>query len=638
MATDSAVSAVSTLHRFAAESRPVSNRAMPPRPLARAAPHQLTLGAPHRHEIRRRHCGRKLSHIAVEEGTVDWETCGSDGCIGVAAGSDGRCLVHTAPEERRRLLARLRDGAALDFVRGVPITQALLRELLEASRDAGGAVRLRSANFGRAIFADDTSFGAVGARFEDRVSFTETIFDGAADFLEATFAGPADFTKVRFKGDAAFGTFEDIAQFAQATFDRRAWFRRFLKNAQFNRATFKGEASFREAEFALGAGFAEAIFEGEVDFDWAEVEGDASFFGATFTQARDLGPLRVLRSMNVDEASFLQPIDIRVSADRLTAMRARFAGGVNLQARWAEIALEQADFSAPSRVAGADEFTVVPGPRHYQAPTGLGSIFARSKRLDETALGERYENDPSRSEEPRLLSLRRTDVGLLVVSNIDLQACRFDGAINLAGLGTERGEVFARTPATYPGFRRQAIAEEHEFRKTRGGPLAGDWLPPECELPPWLGEARQLEAHEIAAIYRDLRKGREDRRDEPGAADFYYGEMEMRRLDKTGSFAERVIVWLYWLFSGYGLRASRAAVALAATVFVFGALLDAWGFPEDVSFGDALTFSAQSTTGLFRPPQRDLTLAGKWLEIGLRLLGPLFFGLALLSLRGRVKR
>ncbi|MFZ1177322.1 MAG: hypothetical protein WAO15_13855, partial [Mycobacterium sp.] len=31
-------------------------------------------------------------------------------------------------------------------------------------------------------------------------------------------------------------------------------------------------------------------------------------------------------------------------------------------------------------------------------------------------------------------------------------------------------------------------------------------------------------------IYRDLRKGLEEAKNEPGAADFYYGEMEMRRL------------------------------------------------------------------------------------------------------------
>ena len=39
-----------------------------------------------------------------------------------------------------------------------------------------------------------------------------------------------------------------------------------------------------------------------------------------------------------------------------------------------------------------------------------------------------------------------------------------------------------------------------------------------------------MPAPEIAGIYRDLRKGLEDVKNEPGAADFYYGEMEMRRL------------------------------------------------------------------------------------------------------------
>jgi hypothetical protein len=47
----------------------------------------------------------------------------------------------------------------------------------------------------------------------------------------------------------------------------------------------------------------------------------------------------------------------------------------------------------------------------------------------------------------------------------------------------------------------------------------------------------------------------------------------------------------------------------------------------------------QSTTRLFRPPtDQPLTPTGEWLEMALRLLGPLFFGLTLLALRGRVKR
>jgi hypothetical protein len=38
-----------------------------------------------------------------------------------------------------------------------------------------------------------------------------------------------------------------------------------------------------------------------------------------------------------------------------------------------------------------------------------------------------------------------------------------------------------------------------------------------------------LWAGQIAELYRAFRKGGEDAKDEPDAADFYYGEMEMRR-------------------------------------------------------------------------------------------------------------
>ena len=44
----------------------------------------------------------------------------------------------------------------------------------------------------------------------------------------------------------------------------------------------------------------------------------------------------------------------------------------------------------------------------------------------------------------------------------------------------------------------------------------------------------------IAAIYRSLRKANEDAKNEPGAADFYYGAMEMRRHSPATPFAERL--------------------------------------------------------------------------------------------------
>jgi hypothetical protein len=195
-------------------------------------------------------------------------------------------------------------------------------------------------------------------------------------------------------------------------------------------------------------------------------------------------------------------------------------------------------------------------------------------------------------------------------------------------------------------------------------------------------------------LYRALRKGREDNKDEPGAADFYYGEMEMRRharheqardewqdrdwYDWATARTEHAVLWLYWLISGYGLRASRALAAfivvllVAAGLFAFGGGFDlsataTAGSPTtttaaspttatgpaasnppsapattpataDTSFVGALVFSARTVIGLTRLPQPDLTRLGDVVQILLRILGPVLLGLAVLSVRGRVKR
>ncbi len=87
-------------------------------------------------------------------------------------------------------------------------------------------------------------------------------------------------------------------------------------------------------------------------------------------------------------------------------------------------------------------------------------------------------------------------------------------------------------------------------------------------------------------IYRALRKGLEDSGNEPGAADFYYGEMEMRRLARRGTKtgnraqprAESALLAAYWAVSGYGLRASRAIAAIVVLILVgVGGVLDGGG-------------------------------------------------------------
>lgn len=101
----------------------------------------------------------------------------------------------------------------------------------------------------------------------------------------------------------------------------------------------------------------------------------------------------------------------------------------------------------------------------------------------------------------------------------------------------------------------------------------------------------------LAALYRQLRKAFEDGKDEPGAADFYMGEMEMRRLDNRPGRprAERGLLTAYWALSGYGLRASRALawLGLAMTATVLAVML--WGLPT--SDPKPLTTGTQAAPG-----------------------------------------
>ncbi|WP_439681832.1 hypothetical protein [Embleya sp. MST-111070] len=180
----------------------------------------------------------------------------------------------------------------------------------------------------------------------------------------------------------------------------------------------------------------------------------------------------------------------------------------------------------------------------------------------------------------------------------------------------------------------------------------------------------------LAALYRQLRKAFEDGKDEPGAADFYMGEMEMHRLDRRPgrSRAERGLLTAYWALSGYGLRASRALtwLLLAMTATVLAMML--WGLrntdPKPLTTGTqaapgqpvrlvtdnpdpVLTGSPhERLTGeraekaarvvlnsvVFRSSDQNLTTAGAYIEMTSRFLEPILLGLAALAIRGRVKR
>lgn len=103
---------------------------------------------------------------------------------------------------------------------------------------------------------------------------------------------------------------------------------------------------------------------------------------------------------------------------------------------------------------------------------------------------------------------------------------------------------------------------------------------------------------------------------------------------------ERGILWAYWLVSGYSLRAWRAVAWLAVIAGLLALAFHYVGFavpPHPVSYWTSLLYAFRATLSL-TDNEVKLTAWGGLLQGILRLTGPVLLGLALLALRGRVKR
>jgi Pentapeptide repeats (9 copies) len=609
-----------------------------------------------------------------------WPTCqAADGCGGIRVSDRDACLAHLDKSQLADWLATLGPGSDLDL-RGTQVETKRLARLLTALHDERGRPRLGyvyfdgaqfkgearfneaqfsgPAGFNGAQFNDDAVFRGAqfnedarfsGAQFNEDAGFHEAQFSGEAWFHEAQFSGPAQFSGAlfsryapfdgaQFDRDAGFNEaqFSGPAEFSGAQFSGSATFSgaRFSGPAGFNEAQFNEDARFNEARFSGPAGFNEAQFSRDAGFRGAQFSKDARFEAARFARPVTLGPLLVRGTLRLASASFEDTLVVEAVAARVRMDRATCAADVRLQLRYAEVVLDAARLAQPMTLAAADPF---------RRPTD-----PRPARFDETAFAP-----PGQSPTPRLLSVRATDVANLVVTDLTLAPCRFAGAHHLDQLRLEGALRFAQPPrglrigrAWPPAWwwtRRQTLAEEHAWRATR--PKGAGWHDRETQSPAWLAEAtgqppRVIGPERLAVLYRALRQAQESRKNEPGAADFYYGEMEMRRLASSTAWAERVILFAYWLVAGYGLRGLRALAALSVVVVALAGLFHAVGFlpaHPGLSWWDSLLYTAGSTLSI-SDDSLKLTAWGKLLRIALRLLGPLLLGLALLSIRNRVKR
>ncbi|MEV6109832.1 pentapeptide repeat-containing protein [Streptomyces sp. NPDC051940] len=631
----------------------------------------------------------------------EWDHCGDGagpddpiGCRGRSAAPHRACLAHLTEPDLLTHLDTLGPGSRIDY-RGTRVDGARLRRVLDALLDPESRERRAGmALFDEAAFPDSASFGGVGfteeasfqgatflsdswfgnavfhgsamfggATFTHDAGFDRAVFTGSATFSDATFVAGAGFHGAEFRGVGWFDrtVFSDTAWFRRAAFAKDCWFRAaiFAATCGFNDVRFDGDAWFRDARFFGHAGFSTAAFAADAWFDAAEFHntawfGMASFAhhagfdgvvfrrtawfdSAVFDATAHLGPLVCKGTLDISEAVFGVPITIQAAALQVRCVRTRFNSTGSLRLRYAEVELRDAVVEYPLSVT------------HRSVP-----FSPRAKpELDESPLGDA---DPG----VRIASLYGMDAAHLVLTNVDLSRCRFVGTIHLDRLSLEGRCTFLTTRSTVrsvlPVTQRRVIAEEVRWRTERSGPT-----PPAATsgvMPPG--------PESLGPLYRQLRKSLEDGKNEPGAADFYYGEMEMRRHDRKDTpLGERALLWLYWAVSGYGLRATRALAWLGAAMTATILLLLGFGLPDTPAEpypADAGVIGAQDpalrrpfterftparaqkaadvviNSVVFRSSGQDLTTPGRYIEMTSRLTEPILLGLAALAVRGRIKR
>jgi hypothetical protein len=519
-----------------------------------------------------------------------------------------------------------------------------------------------AAQFSSVSFQGTALFGDVS--FQDAIRFSwadpdPVLFDGAsfqaeALFGRARFQCPAAFRGATFRRDAAFG---GVTFYRNAIFDRAG----FQGDAEFARAGFRGDASFRgtpfggdvrfgRAGFRVDARFDRASFQGDVRFDLAAFRGDASFHEASFERPLATS-LLAAGTCSLDAVLFPKAVQLTVAACFLSLQGSAFPAGGHLRVASAEVTLEEAELPAPFILSA-----------HRLA----SDAAARWGELAGSQVAARA---------PRLVSVQRANVAGLVLTGVNLAACHFAGAHHLDQLQVTTADSFYRVRAGRFGGGRQVLAEECAWRRTQPlSPGRRRWqATASLSSSPFLVGAYQPDAAELAGLYRQLRKGREEAKNEPGAADFYYGEMEMRRYAASTSWAERRVLETYWLISGYALRAWRALTTLLVVLALATALIVLWGLPEHEPRAGAVgTITGQRVMLVYRSPQpsvprtalrdrwsweragkaiwistnaavfrtadQQLTAPGKVTEMSMRILGPLLLALAVLSIRNRVKR
>lgn len=531
----------------------------------------------------------------------EWTRCRTQGCRGSAICDKGTCYSHSDDEARTRHSERAISGEFLDLC-GNEISVGLWQSAVDSVRLNERPIAVPIVCLGarftspirmeRVTFARDLSFA--GAIFEHGFSADHCDFDGGLDISYAETGG-------EFR-DCCIADLN--AEFSDA---ERPHF-------NFRNCTMTGRVNARGAR---GFQLEECVIQKTCDLSMldtsylslrsSEFHGDVNLAdtmisylnmeSSQFFSSSSIGPVAAGYA-DLQSAQFKRRAHLTLTASRLNMRGCSFHEGGRVECSRAELDLTGMAVAGPLLITG--------------------------------------------SEGASVKAIENADCGHLTLSSLDLTTCRFYASHDLQDIVLEPTVSLSPVPGGIRSQRR-CIADEISWRAKNSHWRAKDWsslLPtPENQRVhhPSAAETPALTPAQVASVYRSLRKSVEAQSDEPGACDFYYGEMEMRRHDYTKSAWERVLIWAYWLISGYGLRGFRSLLWLLILLAAGSLLMNEFGLKGPHSLPASIVAAAQSIIPGLSVSAR-LTDNGSALEIVLRIFGPVLLALTALALRNRIRR
>lgn len=440
-----------------------------------------------------------------------------------------------------------------------------------------------------------------GHVFQHPVNFEGASFTGVASFTEVEFLGKANFKGAVFQQGASFfgSTFHDDVNFNWSQFISRAYFWRvhFLGHATFMQMVVKPSSQPQ-----LGY-----LDPGESNFSWAFFSGRTDFYRAHFHGATYFWRTVFCTEVNFAEAKFEAGVCFEGVEHEVCIARRDFKPEPLF-----DLLLRQGIITLDGETEGHNDYAHFVGiTTHEELSRRLESEGYQPEQVDKVkGVWVRYaKNMFCESETVSFVNAGFQAPNDSQFIGVNLEKCLFTGSnIGKVDFTNVRWD---KRPTFLLG-KRCSVHDERHVRDKGNYDLVGK-------------------------LYHELRKNHEDKGRYEEAGNFYYGEMEMKRLAQPGVLKFISLTAIYKYLSGYGEQHVLALLWLALAIFLFfPALYLVSGVVDDSV--KAVLHSLEVSTFLKGNSETTEMIFGRFMEGFQRIIVPLQAGLFVLAIKRKYER